>query len=481
MKKVSLFFCLAVILNIAHAQIPPQAFNYSAVARDPAGVPIANSTIGLQMSILKTSVNGNIMYSENHVSTTDEFGLFNLVIGGGSVQSGSMNSIDWSSDNYFLRVGMDASGGTNFITMGTTQLLSVPYALHAKTAETVLSPGGGNDNQQLSVSLTGDTLKLQNGGHVIIPGISTYNSPLLPTISTGSMSAIGSLTATVQVLVPYVSHNTTINEKGICWSTNPNPTLADNFDSCGTLHGNFFGTMTGLLPSTTYYVRGYAINNAGLAYSNEISFTTIAGGVASPGAGVTFHGYTYASTILGNGQEWMAENLRTTKYANGDSIPRIYSQAQIHDSTNTGYQLFYLNLNNEAIYGRLYNSYTIADPRNVCPTGWHVPSQVEWESMINYLGGGSVASNALRSVGTQFWNSNSGATNESNFSALPGGEYKLLGSGSPIFDGIGLYGSFLTSTSLSTYIAVSYRIQVNTIYSFNVYKNELSSIRCLKD
>ena len=146
MKKISLllFFCVA-LLTTAHAQIPPNAFNYSAVARNAAGDPIATSTIGIQITILKTSPTGASQYMENHFVNTDAFGLFNLVIGAGAAQSGNMATIDWSNDNYYLKVGMDATGGSSFVTMGTTQLLSVPYALYAKSAGSVSgNSGGGN-------------------------------------------------------------------------------------------------------------------------------------------------------------------------------------------------------------------------------------------------------------------------------------------------------------------------------------------------
>ena len=146
MKRISLLlvFCV-VVMSIAHAQVPPNAFNYSAVARDASGYPIATSTIGIQITILKTSPTGASQYSENHFVNTDAFGLFNLVIGAGAVQSGSMATIDWSNDTYYLKVGMDANGGSSFVTMGTTQLLSVPYALYAKTAGSVNgNTGGGN-------------------------------------------------------------------------------------------------------------------------------------------------------------------------------------------------------------------------------------------------------------------------------------------------------------------------------------------------
>jgi hypothetical protein len=135
--------CFLLLTLVVNAQTPPNAFNYSAVVRNAAGQPIATTTIGIQITILKTSPTGVSQYSENHFVNTDAYGLFNLVIGAGAVQSGSMATIDWSNDNYYLKVGMDATGGTNFLTMGTTQLLSVPYALHAKTAESIVGGGSG--------------------------------------------------------------------------------------------------------------------------------------------------------------------------------------------------------------------------------------------------------------------------------------------------------------------------------------------------
>jgi O-acetyl-ADP-ribose deacetylase (regulator of RNase III) len=200
MKKINLLlvFCLA-ILTFAQAQIPPQAFNYSAVARNAAGQPIATATIGIKISILKTSTLGSTVYSENHFINTDAFGLFNLVIGSGAVQSGSMSTIDWSNDNYYLKVGMDATGGTNFLTMGTTQLLSVPYAMHAATADSIIG-GIVNEtdpiftnsiaasitatdttnwntdvsatNELQTISISNDTIYLSNGGFVRLPNIS---------------------------------------------------------------------------------------------------------------------------------------------------------------------------------------------------------------------------------------------------------------------------------------------------------------------
>lgn len=140
---VTLFILLSTL--VVKAQTPPNAFNYSAVARNAAGQPIATATIGIQITILKSSPTGASQYSENHFVNTDAFGLFNLVIGAGAIQSGSMATIDWSTDNYYLKVGMDATGGKNFLIMGTTQLLSVPYALYAKSAGSVSGGGSGGN------------------------------------------------------------------------------------------------------------------------------------------------------------------------------------------------------------------------------------------------------------------------------------------------------------------------------------------------
>ena len=103
MKTIFTILSFFVAISISVAQVPPSAFNYSGVARNPQGNPIANTTIGIQISILKTSTVGPIQYQENHFVNTDAFGLFNLIIGTGAIQMGNMANINWSNDNYFLR------------------------------------------------------------------------------------------------------------------------------------------------------------------------------------------------------------------------------------------------------------------------------------------------------------------------------------------------------------------------------------------
>ena len=289
MKKLILLLTLSFsLLNFVNAQTPPNAFNYSAVARNAAGQPIATTTIGIQITILKTSPTGVSQYSENHFVNTDAFGLFNLVIGAGAVQSGSMATIDWSIDNYYLKVGMDAAGGTNFLTMGTTQLLSVPYAMYAKSA------GSVNGITITSVSAAGDTLYLSNGQSFVAGGNSGGTGALvLPTITTNAITGITSNSATFGGAISNANGNQ-IMERGIVYSTSPNPTLGSNKIMIGSGIGTF-DTISGigyvhlLNPNTTYYARAYAVTENNIsAYGNEVSFTTLSVGQAGPGGGIVF-------------------------------------------------------------------------------------------------------------------------------------------------------------------------------------------------
>ncbi len=280
-----------------------------------------------------------------------------------------------------------------------------------------------------------------------------------------------------------------ITQRGICYSTSPSPTTANMTTISGSGTGSFASNLTGLTASTTYYVRAYATNSAGTAYGNEVSFTTTAGGggiVTNPGAGVTFSGYTYASIVLGNGQEWMAENLRTTSYANGDPIPNVTDNTQWLNLTTGAWAHYDNNSTYENPYGKLYNWYTVGDSRNVCPTGWHVPTDAEWSTFINYLDptadGGineNTAGGKMKSTGTQYWQSpNTDATNESGFSGLPGGDRSDLGA----FYDIGYISRWWSSTE-ETAIAWYRALQFNlgTVTKEIYLKTSGFSVRCLRN
>lgn len=139
MKKLLLVATLLISI-IAFAQVP-QGISYQAIALNASGTPVVSSNVRVKLSVLDVSTTGTVLYSETHLKTTNAQGLFNLTIGQGTVVSGVFNTINWGTNSKFLKVEMDATGGTTYVAVGTTQLLSVPYALAADSL--VTSPGEG--------------------------------------------------------------------------------------------------------------------------------------------------------------------------------------------------------------------------------------------------------------------------------------------------------------------------------------------------
>jgi uncharacterized protein (TIGR02145 family) len=273
-----------------------------------------------------------------------------------------------------------------------------------------------------------------------------------------------------------------VTQRGLCWSTASNPTIDGNHTSEGPGSGDFTSAISGLSPNTVYYVRAYATNSAGTSYGNNQSFTSA---LFIPGLGVTdIDNNTYPTIILGT-QEWMAENLKVTHYRNGDLIPNITEGAQ-WNSLSTGAFCWYNNdVNWKDAYGGLYNWYTVADNRNVCPSGWHIPTDAEWTVLTNYLGGAVVAGGKLKSTRTTpdispRWDlPNTGATNQSGFSGFPGGYREYDGA----FNNNGQEGAWWGSTqgsSIGAYGRVLNFDNENTDRG-NYFMKDGFSVRCLKD
>ncbi len=133
MKKLILSLVALSIVAIGFAQAP-EAVNYQGVARNASGATLNNQSVGLRFTIHQTTATGTTVYQETHNPTTNQFGLFSVQIGSGTVVSGTFSSIAWGTDAYYLEVEMDENGGTTYSAMGTSQLVSVPYALYAKTS-----------------------------------------------------------------------------------------------------------------------------------------------------------------------------------------------------------------------------------------------------------------------------------------------------------------------------------------------------------
>jgi len=153
-------------------------------------------------------------------------------------------------------------------------------------------------------------------------------------------------------------------------------------------------------------------------------------------------GNVYRTVKIGN-QLWMAENLKVTHYRNGDAILNVMGKTAWSNRTIGAYCNYDNNATNAYTYGRLYNWYAVNDSRNIVPNGWHVPTDSEWQTLSDYLGGDFVAGGKLKETGTTHWNSpNTDATNESGFSSLPGG-YR---DGNGAYHNIGREGCWWSST-----------------------------------
>ncbi len=173
MKKLITTCVAFVIVSFTFAQ-SPDLFSYQAVVRDNAGNAVASSSVSLRFSILQTTATGIAQYVETHNPTTDANGLVSLMIGGGTVTSGTFASIDWANDKFFLKVELDPAGGSSYSNMGTTQLISVPYAKHAETSmrainDSIYDGDSSRTNELQALSKSGDTIFLSNGGFVQIP------------------------------------------------------------------------------------------------------------------------------------------------------------------------------------------------------------------------------------------------------------------------------------------------------------------------
>ncbi len=144
MKFLYTIFALLILSFESLAQAPDK-MSYQAVVRDLNNMLIANQSVGIRLSILQASVTGPAVYVETHMATTNINGLATLEIGSGTVVTGIFNGIDWSNGPYFLKTETDPTGGTSYSILGTSQLISVPYALHAKTAGNLIWSKNGND------------------------------------------------------------------------------------------------------------------------------------------------------------------------------------------------------------------------------------------------------------------------------------------------------------------------------------------------
>jgi uncharacterized protein (TIGR02145 family) len=307
----------------------------------------------------------------------------------------------------------------------------------------------------------------------------------LPVLTTTEVIAVTQTTATSGGVITS-DGGFTVTERGVCWSTSQSPTFADNKTTDGTGAGSFTSAITGLTANTTYYVRAYATNSKGTGYGSVMSFTTPenSGGTIVFNPNITYgsmtdiDGNTYKTVTIGT-QTWMAENLKVTKYNDGAAIPKV-TDATAWSELTTGALCDYENTpSNSETYGKLYNWHAV-NTGKLCPTGWHVPSDAEWTELTDYLGE-TDAGGKLKETGTTHWNSpNTSATNETGFTALPGG---ARSSDYGVFTNIGYHGYWWSATEIYATTAWSRTMSDNYNYVYRFYSNkEIGfSVRCVRD
>jgi len=276
-----------------------------------------------------------------------------------------------------------------------------------------------------------------------------------------------------------------IIERGVVYGTSTNPTKLNSYKAASTADtGSFSVTLTNLSTAKTYY-RAYAVNAGGISYGPEYSIT-----LYSPGLGVTdYDGNTYGSVIIGT-QEWMTSNLEVTHYSNGTAIPLVTDNtawANLGDNNTDKAYCWYNNnaTTNKDLYGALYTYAAATNGNNsgtnvqgVCPTGWHLPSDAEWTTLTNAMGGVSIAGVKLKATSGWFYGN---GTDNIGFAALPAG-FRQHSDG--LFqnfsgDGVTIWLSSTESSASNAWMRWIY--DTDNVSIPNYRKSYGVSVRCVRD
>jgi len=360
--------------------------------------------------------------------------------------------------------------------------LTTSYGSEALAAQ---NPVAGTSDVAVSANLTNlqsavtyhYRIKASNPVNVTYSNDMSFTSGLsAPQLTTTAISSILAFSASSGGNISS-DGGVSVTARGVCWSTSQNPTIADSKTADGSGSGEFTSNLNGLTENTTYYIRAYATNSAGTGYGDEISFRTFTAGSETV---TDIDGNEYHTVTIGT-QTWLVENLKTTKYNDGTSIPNVTDNNERGNLSTPGYCWYNNDATNKNPYGALYNGYTV-NTGKLAPIGWHVPTDAEWTILTTYLGGESVAGGKLKETGTTHWLSpNNGATNESGFTALPGG----ISGGDGTFLHIGYGGFWWSSTENDTYTFIAwYRVldyNLNYISRNSNSKNLGFSVRCVRD
>ncbi len=475
--KILIICCLVFVIKTPVIGQAPESFNYQAVVRNNSGELIANQFVGIQIGIIQGSSLGSSVYSETHTVTSNTYGLVNLKIGTG-LSSDNFSTIDWSSGPYFIQVKLDISGGTNYQLVGTSQVLSVPFALHSKTAETVSNLNIlGTEN--VFNGWDKDTTDDFNGQYSSLSGAPSNVSHFSNDAGyiTGFSEVDGDTINELQSLSQVLNINNDGGYTQIKYISDPTEEQ----------------------------------DVATKSYVDELKLLLLA---IQAEKGVTdVNGNVYKTVAIGD-QIWMAENLRTVRYPNGTPIPNVDDRTQnASGSNNSAWAALesgnhfddaaYCWYNNDSIQyaskkGALYTwaaamgaTNNISDtavssntvPSNIqgiCPDGWHLPSNKEWEQLLDYLASeGFDGTQATALKATFGWGSEFHGTDNYNFSAIPGG---MRYSNNGEYYGADYHAKYWTCTqSFSSAASIQSLTDDAYVERYTQDKSLGYSVRCVKD
>ncbi|MGF1586295.1 MAG: fibrobacter succinogenes major paralogous domain-containing protein [Bacteroidales bacterium] len=529
-KLYSLLLTFIVTTLSVFAQ-PPAQMSYQAVIRDSEGKLVVNAGAVMRISILQGSAEGTAVYTETRTPVTNANGLVTFTIGGNGTNSvtGVFSAIDWSDGPYFIKTETDPSGGTGYTITGTSQLLTVPYAFHAKTAETISVPIVESDplfadwDRSAGIMITESqvsdlqTYYLSTNPDGFITAyivteedVTAHESALSITESqiTDLQSYLTSITGQsfgelADVDLTGIEAGKVLKYDAVAqkWIVSDDLGLTEETDPVFLAWDKDYTDLTNrptAISDFTMNANSKKITNvanpvndqdvATKAYVDALLARIETLELVNSGFTDTRDGNHYNVVKIGN-QIWMANNLKYLPSVVGpgtDSQSTSYYYVYDYDGTDV---IAAKATSNYGTYGVLYNwtaamnssassSSNPSGVQGVCPTGWHLPSGAEWTELTDYLCGESIAGGKLKETGTTHWSSpNTGATNETGFSALPGGY--LHGA----FADIGNFGMWWHASEGNLFFA-GYRF---VGYEFSevrkaTYSKALGfSVRCLRD
>lgn len=502
----------------------PDRMSYQAVVRNSEGVLLSNQSVGIRIQILQASEFGAAVYVETHTRTTNPNGLVTLEIGGGTVVLGNFSLIDWAAGPYFLKTETDPAGGTSYSILGTTQLLSVPYALHARTVgsytETdpvysISAASGisttdinnwkaafnwgdhslaGYVSSKLSLTINGKPKDLTEDrswdvGTVTSVGLSM---PSLFSVSGSPVTGSGNLSATLvnqsanRIFAspdgatgpPSFRGLTTNDIPNLDWSkiTTGKPTTLTGYGIINGVNTDAAQAISGskyFLSEVTVQPPEFNSNPATKEYVDEIIRNMF---LSTTLQVRDYEGNLYNTIRIGD-QVWMAENLKTKHLNDGTALGYVTDPAVWSTITVRAYCFYDNNSGNESTYGLLYNWHAV-NTGKLCPVGWHVATDTEWTYLSNALQGATIAGGKMKEAGTVHWaDPNTGATNSSKFTGLPGGWRNASG----YFSNLRYTGWFWTSTEATDNTAYHRALQYNSveISRTHIDKKSGSSVRCI--